>query len=188
VKVKAAVSGVKELAASLGKTQKQTLTAIGAGLYSVANEIRRVAIPITPLDFGNLRSTIYVEPPTVQVGKVTCEIGAGGTAAPYALIVHEAPPWWKWQEPGTGPKFLERAVEIVGKQAGTIIAKTARAHLQGRSFFTGKFSKGGIKGFKKGATDWLKNTQKKQSQAKLTAGKSITKEMKQLMKPKKGRK
>lgn len=184
MKVNAAIKGVKELAEKLGKSQKQTLQAIGAGLYAVGHEVRRVALPITPLDLGNLRATIYVTPPEITVGKVHVEVGVGGTSAPYALIVHEAPEWWNWQEPGTGPKFLEKAMNKVAKRAGQIISKTAIAHLQKRSFFTGKFSKGGVAGFKKGATDWLKNAQTKKLTAAKNAKKSLSSDLKKLMKPK----
>jgi len=80
--------------------------AVARGMRGWAEETRTAAIRVTPKDFGNLRDTIYVK----QEGTVT-EIGAGGPAAPYAVIVHEnLKSSVHWKTPGTGPKYLENPI------------------------------------------------------------------------------
>lgn len=50
-----------------------------------ATECKRVC----PVDTGNLRASIHVEPPHREGRKITCAIVAGGASEPYALTVHE---------------------------------------------------------------------------------------------------
>lgn len=100
------VRNLEEMAAQMQKA------ATGA-LFIEATEIMNDAIKITPMDTGNLRDSHYVEPPKkTATGGMSIKIGFGGTAAPYALAVHErTDKGINWQEAGTGPKFLERALD-----------------------------------------------------------------------------
>jgi hypothetical protein len=43
----------------------------------------------TPVDTGALRSTGHVEPPVISGREIRVDLGFGGPAAPYAVIVHE---------------------------------------------------------------------------------------------------
>ena len=45
----------------------------------------------TPVDTGNLRASIHQVGPTREGRRVFTKIVAGGTAAPYAIYVHEDP-------------------------------------------------------------------------------------------------
>jgi len=74
-------------------------------------QLKARVIEVTPLDKGNLRSTIRVYLPADNIG----ELLAGnmmGTGSPpkyvdYALEVHEMPANMNWTTPGTGPKYME---------------------------------------------------------------------------------
>lgn len=79
------------------------LTAIDfVGADAIADAIKEE--PTVPKDTGNLRRTQAFEPARI-VGKNLEKII--GFAAEYAAAVHEAPENLNWQEPGSGPKFLE---------------------------------------------------------------------------------
>lgn len=50
-----------------------------------ATEVKRR----TPVDKGNLRGSVHVEPPERDWRTISCRIVAGGVSAPYAIYVHE---------------------------------------------------------------------------------------------------
>lgn len=69
-----------------------------------AQEAEATSVEYTPKDTGALRASHNVEDTPTGA-----QISVGGPAAPYAVYVHEST-HRRWQEPGTGAKFLERAV------------------------------------------------------------------------------
>lgn len=81
---------------------------MGAGLYQEGQAILRDTLPITPIEFGNLRASGQVEGPTLEGGSLEVTIGFGGASAPYALYVHERLD--AYHEPPTQAKFLETTV------------------------------------------------------------------------------
>ena len=79
-----------------------------AALFDEATRIINKSIPVTPLDTGDLRRSAFVSRPKFEGNTVEVELGYGGFASQYALIVHEMPESNNFQEPGTGPKYLEK--------------------------------------------------------------------------------
>lgn len=78
--------GVAELLVSLGD---HAVADLGAELYAEATGIVEQAKGLVPVDTGTLRSSGYVSEPERIGDKVRVEMGFGGAAAPYAVIVHE---------------------------------------------------------------------------------------------------
>tara|TARA_Y100000004_G_C8927590_1_gene418323 strand:- start:127 stop:588 length:462 start_codon:yes stop_codon:yes gene_type:complete len=108
----------KEVEENLDDLTMSMLRAAAGALYIEGTEIMNDALKITPFDTGNLRDSHYVELPKPTSSGMVVKLGFGGTAAPYALAVHErTDEGINWSEPGTGPKFLERALD---KRAGSL--------------------------------------------------------------------
>ena len=127
--IKIVMVGLEKFADETKKTRPRMRRAVGAGCYGAANNVMATALPLTPLDFGALRGSGYVTMPEEDGGRVTVEIGYGGPAAGYAEIIHEDTSPKKFQEPGTGPKFLQRALD---RASGTLRAEIAE--LAARAF------------------------------------------------------
>ncbi|MBC7340892.1 MAG: HK97 gp10 family phage protein [Clostridia bacterium] len=83
------VKGTRELRRALEKLGKRTLVEAGKALYAEAELIMTESKKQCPVDTGTLKSTGYVEQPKYSGGQVTVQMGYGGPAAPYAVIVHE---------------------------------------------------------------------------------------------------
>lgn len=104
---------------------------LGNALTLAAENLMSEAIPITPFDTGDLRRSGYVSQPKVVGGDVTIEVGFGGTAAKYALRVHEwTDPEPNWSEPGTGPKYLERPFNAMRSKLPAEISASFRRDLK----------------------------------------------------------
>lgn len=98
-----------------------------AGIQDVANALYLVAEEImtdakanyVPVLTGNLRRSGFVQKPTITPNRqVEVVIGFGGSAAPYALKIHEAPRSW-----GQGKnKYLSKAINA---KAPTIASRMA---------------------------------------------------------------
>ena len=121
----------------LGKMQafaKRMPAAVGGAFYREAQRVMRAAIPKTPVEHSRLRGTAYVSPPMGD--EQTVELGFG-TA--YAVPVHEnTDPDVNWTAPGTGPKFLEKAIDETDSGRLDRIAKDAWKLLErGRGFGSG---------------------------------------------------
>ena len=102
--------------------------------YEIGHEILNKAIPLTPMDTGDLRDSGYVSWKPGGRGAIEVEVGFGGAAARYALAVHEMSESNNFQEPGTGPKYLERpfdeikpslAREVADRVAGMMAKNSA---------------------------------------------------------------
>lgn len=64
----------------------------GQMLYRYANDVVFYrSQQLVPVDTGALRSSGHVTKPVVSGGRVMVKVGYGGSAAPYALYVHEDP-------------------------------------------------------------------------------------------------
>lgn len=63
--------------------------AVAGKLFRSANRVLTESKRLVPVDTGNLKATGSVEVPDVGGSRVTTEVGYGGSAAPYALVVHE---------------------------------------------------------------------------------------------------
>lgn len=78
--------GVAELLVSLGD---HAVVDLGAELYQEGQGIITQAQGLVPVEYGTLRASGYVAEPERIGDKVRVEMGFGGAAAPYAVIVHE---------------------------------------------------------------------------------------------------
>jgi hypothetical protein len=84
------LTGAKELIARLEAAPAEANLELAAALYQEGEAIMRDALPITPIDLGNLRSSAHVDlPKTTGLGQYEVVLGFGGASAPYALYVHE---------------------------------------------------------------------------------------------------
>lgn len=98
--------GTTELATRLAKAAVEAPIGLGVALYLEGQAIIADSIPITPIEFGALRSSAFVDRPEITPAGASVTIGFGGAAADYALFVHEDPN--AHHEPPTQYKFLEQ--------------------------------------------------------------------------------
>lgn len=98
----------------------------------IALDIMEYAVTLTPLESGDLRASVYVDPPTDAGNKLTIEMGYGKYApevAEYAEIQHEVT--WYYHPVGED-HFLLKAIQrkrpgIVRALAGAINKAMRRA-------------------------------------------------------------
>lgn len=81
--------GLEDFFETLENKTKRTLKSTASALYKEGERIMAKAKPLTPVDTGALVNSGHVELPKSEGSKISVELGFGGTAAPYALIVHE---------------------------------------------------------------------------------------------------
>ena len=114
--------GLNELNAKLRKAQFASPLEMAKALTVEANLIMTEAKRRTPVapDGGTLRNSGHVKDAVIMPKSASITMGFGGAASAYALAVHEhpseySPPSWEgkiinWNAYGSGPKFLESAV------------------------------------------------------------------------------
>lgn len=107
----------------LDKVDREAKNALEAHLKSLL----KTAIAITPKDTGALRDSGRYEVEQWPNGprghvsfgginyKVSPTVNAPAGFVTYAVQIHEAPPNVAWSTPGTGEKFLERAVKLTSR-------------------------------------------------------------------------
>lgn len=118
------VEGGDALRRALIKAGELGRTALKSGLYAEGNAILGVSQVEVPVDTGTLRSSGHVELPKDETGgRVVVEIGYGGAAQGYALIVHERMDL-KHVPPGKA-KYLEdpalRAITGMGQRLSSVV-------------------------------------------------------------------
>lgn len=103
-----------------GELRRSSAAVQAQALNQGAQRLMDLSLPLTPKDIGNLRDATQVIPasPGDLVAKVSND-------SIYAAYQHEGGPGWRYTEPGTGPKFLERPAvskrdEIMGIVAAVI--------------------------------------------------------------------
>ncbi|MGE5619537.1 MAG: hypothetical protein ACM3US_09805 [Sphingomonadaceae bacterium] len=111
-KVVVRLTGIGALEKALKSGGERALKLAATALYHEAEAIMTDSKEnYCPKDLGNLYNSGHVQPPKIQGKKVDVEMGYGGPAADYALIVHEwLDPKVHWSIPGTGPKYLEKPI------------------------------------------------------------------------------
>ena len=116
---------------SLRTIAKAMPGALGGAFYREAGRVQRFALPLTPVEFDRLRGSQYVTPPTGPA--LTVEFGYG---AAHAVPVHEnTDPTVQWGEPGTGPKYFQKAIDATDAGRLQRIADDAWANVRdGREF------------------------------------------------------
>jgi hypothetical protein len=116
------IKGLDGLMRNLGKELERNKLQSLNGFVRVGILINREVMtvsPTVPLDTGNLRGSWFTE---FMTDLVTRNVGMRfGFSANYAFYVHErveGAPWGEgvvgkvnWNEPGSGPKFLEAALK-----------------------------------------------------------------------------
>lgn len=114
------MKGVDEMARALERARDSVRGQLAAALYQEAERVMADSKDnYVPVDFGVLRSSGRVDPPTWDGDTVTVVISYGGAAIAYALAVHEhlskhSPYSWQvakrvtFHPAGHGPKYLEK--------------------------------------------------------------------------------
>ena len=88
------IKGAAELARTMRRIGSMPFVEfqLGTALYAEGEKIMTESKRIVPVDTGNLRASGHVFPPLVSAGStMTVGLRYGGTAAKYALSVHENP-------------------------------------------------------------------------------------------------
>lgn len=79
--------------AQFRKYEERAKRAFTAGVRMEMERVMAVAKgEYVPVQYGNLRGSGRVHPVKVEGERVTVDASFGGTAAPYAIAVHEIPP------------------------------------------------------------------------------------------------
>ena len=91
-----------------GQAMVDIMSQGGHVLYEEAQDILTASQVLCPVDTGALQNSAQVSPPVVTPTGATVEIGYGGPALGYAMVVHEDVS--KRHASPTGAKFLERPV------------------------------------------------------------------------------
>jgi hypothetical protein len=105
------------------KGAKDTLdNAIAAALYQFGNNIMTEAKEKAPVDLGTLRGSGYVTLPEKTASGPVVELGFGGHAESYAVIMHEVHP--------TRSKFLENALNEATASAQRDLASLVDANMR----------------------------------------------------------
>jgi hypothetical protein len=92
------LEGAGRLTIKLRAMERKLPDEIAVAINHAAQEIHNESQRAVPVDTGNLRASARIDPATID--RLTAFITYGGTAAAYALAVHETHP--------TKSKFLER--------------------------------------------------------------------------------
>ena len=100
---------------SVEQYRDRALAGVTKAINDSAQEIHNESQRVVPVDTGNLRGSARIEPATKDVQRAT--ISYGGTAAEYALAVHEAHP-----DPASR-KYLERPAREYARQFVDAIAR-----------------------------------------------------------------
>lgn len=101
------IEGIEAMKVTLQKVTERGMNAAKAAVYLEANNVMAEALPLTPKDYGALRSSGYV---TMPEDTPVVEMGFGGPAADYAVVMHEDPKM-NYTTAGTGTKYLEHAID-----------------------------------------------------------------------------
>jgi len=120
------VTGVSRTIRTLSRMGEDLLPIIAAALNEEHEKIMTLAKERTPVDTGALRASGHVVPPRI-VARSIQSIGAfGGTAAPYAIVVHEN--LSAFHRVGRS-KFYESAVQDRVSNIGPAVRNAVRGYL-----------------------------------------------------------
>jgi hypothetical protein len=110
---------LQEVMTNLNREIKKIEGATLEGLVAAGQFVKAESVDITPAEFGNLRNSAGSKP----IGPLSVAVYYTQSYAPY---VHEMPEHNNYTTPGTGPKFLERAVKENVPTILQIIANRAK--------------------------------------------------------------
>lgn len=117
-----ALRGMSTVLRNITKEVAKVEGAERLALSQAALLVKRESMNRTPVDTGNLRASHETEVMNEGDGP-KAEIRVG---AEYALYVHEMPESNNFQRPGSGPKFLERALYENQQEVLRILATVGR--------------------------------------------------------------
>lgn len=112
------------------QVQNASIQDVANALYLVAEEIMTDAkMNYVPVVTGDLRRSGFVQKPTITPNRgVEVVLGFGGSAAPYALKVHEMPASW-----GQGKnKYLSKPINAAAPKIASRMAFFIRKGVFGR--------------------------------------------------------
>lgn len=119
------ITGLEAVQARIAALGPQAVTALQSAMVQEAEAIMTESKRLVPVDTGALRASGHVADPTAQGQTVQVQMGYGGSAAPYAVLVHEMTQN-KHRTP-TQAKYLETPFrEAIAGMAGRIAARIAR--------------------------------------------------------------
>lgn len=122
-------TGDEALVARLLKAAAGSVPILAQAVYETASEIFNESQELVPVQFGTLRSSGFVSTPEISGGDVEVQIGYGGAASEYAVIVHED---LTMQHPRGGQaKYLESPAVAGIETFGARVALRAQALLGG---------------------------------------------------------
>lgn len=116
------ISGIGMVLANLNREIAGIKGRTRTGMHAVALTIKGTALPLTPIETGNLRGSWYSDVKQ-QGDKIGVEVGYGEGAS-YAVFVHERTELHHASP--TQSKFLEEALKRKAKAIFEIIRKTAK--------------------------------------------------------------
>lgn len=96
------------------------------GLHLAGLFVQSEAIPITPHSGqagGTLRNSAFTDTTAKSVRPIVTRVGF---TALYAAFVHEMPASFNFTSPGTGPKFLQKAISRNTREILNIIRQRAK--------------------------------------------------------------
>ncbi len=102
----AGVTGLEEVIKNLNKTIAEIEGDISKGVHAAALFVQGESLENTPVEFGVLANSSFVDAQWFD-DSFWARVGYTAEYAPY---VHEMPASYNFTKPGTGPKFLQRAV------------------------------------------------------------------------------
>lgn len=127
------VTGFERLRYIISRAKREAVIVVASALYEEATVIFNETQRVTPVRFGVLRGTGFVEPPVVHNTSVEVTMGYGGPAAPYAFWVHERVFGQHGRrirhDSPTKAKFLEEPVLAAQAHVGDRIARRMASRL-----------------------------------------------------------
>lgn len=106
------------------------LSTAGGSLYRSAEAIMtKSKDEYVPVDTGNLRRTGHVDRPKIEGFKISVQMGYGGTAATYAITVHESNRAYR---SGKQWKYLETPTKMASNDIVNALRTDLNAALAGK--------------------------------------------------------
>jgi len=102
------IKGVEFVLRKLKTVAKEYPEAMGAALYQEAEIIMAKSVQYCPVDTAALIMSRYIGRPKADSQGINVVMGYGKK---YAIYVHEMSGAVNWTKPGSGSKFLERAID-----------------------------------------------------------------------------
>jgi len=104
---------------------------MAAALYQKGDQMMSDSKVLCPVKHSHLIKSGFVHPPQPGNGSPTVTLGYGKS---YAVYVHEMTGNVNWTKPGSGSKYLQRAVDAHMRGYKAWIAKQTRANYKRGDF------------------------------------------------------